>query len=305
MTKNKKRYFTIMIIPHTEENVFSIRIPMYLFQLTGIFLVAALIISFVWFRSSQKLQEEVADIRRLREEKRILNEQIDLMTRETEELIHYIDRIEALAWEIRKLMNHAPKEPEVVKDNIWDGYLVRERGDYLLASRGDNRVIGRNEANIAYLQEVLPQKADELASLKSDVQEYQKRLAATPSIWPTRGRVTSEFGTRLSPFTRRREFHYGIDIAAPRGTPVYATAEGEVILAAYRRGMGNTIIIDHGYNFRTLYGHLSGFAVAIGDWVKKGQFIGYIGSSGLSTGSHLHYEVHVKGVAVNPREFLP
>jgi murein DD-endopeptidase MepM/ murein hydrolase activator NlpD len=117
--------------------------------------------------------------------------------------------------------------------------------------------------------------------------------------------VTSEFGPRNSPLSRRKEFHFGIDIAGPRGTPILATAEGEVVLASYRIGFGNTIIIDHGYGFTTVYAHLKNFNVHLGNSVQKGQVIGYMGSTGYSTGVHLHYEVHKKGVAVNPRAYLP
>ncbi len=141
-------------------------------------------------------------------------------------------------------------------------------------------------------------------STSGEVDEYLRRLAATPSIWPTRGRVTSGFGMRRDPFGRGSKFHHGIDIAGAYGTPVYATASGQVINASYRGGFGNLVIIRHGYGFETYYAHLSGFAVSTGQWVKRGQVIGYMGRSGTATGPHLHYEVHVNGVAVNPYRYL-
>jgi murein DD-endopeptidase MepM/ murein hydrolase activator NlpD len=98
--------------------------------------------------------------------------------------------------------------------------------------------------------------------------------------------------------------HSGLDIATSRGTPVYATANGKITEASYSGGFGNVITIDHGYSYKTRYAHLSGFAIAKGDQVQKGDIIGYVGSTGRSTSSHLHYEVHKKGVAVNPKDFL-
>jgi len=195
--------------------------------------------------------------------------------------------------------------PPEKKSDSYPIRLVYNENIRALPSRGENQVIERTALNISYLQVSIPEKNGELLQLKEDVEEYQKQMAATPSIWPARGRVTSEFGPRLSPVTRRREFHFGIDIAGQRGIPILAAADGKVVFAAYRRGFGNTIIINHGYSLSTLYAHLKSFNVPAGSEVKKGQVIGYMGSTGYSTGAHLHYEVHKKGIAVNPRGYLP
>ncbi len=135
--------------------------------------------------------------------------------------------------------------------------------------------------------------------------EQQDLLSSTPSIWPTRGYLTSGFGYRRDPFTGRRAFHKGIDISAPIGQKVYATAKGIVLKTGYqRRGLGRWVEIDHGFGFTTFYGHLSRILVRPGQRVKRGDVIGYVGSSGRSTGPHLHYEVHVYGKAVNPLLYI-
>ncbi len=129
-------------------------------------------------------------------------------------------------------------------------------------------------------------------------------LADAPSLWPLMGRVTSSFGARQDPIDGEGAFHPGIDIAAPYGTPVRATADGEVLTAHMGAGYGREVVIDHGHNLTTLYGHMSALAVVPGEHVLRGQVIGYVGQSGRSTGPHLHYEVRVHDVPVNPHKYL-
>jgi len=300
--KEKKRYFTIMIIPHNEESVLNLRIPMYFFQFLSIVLIGGLIAVFIWFNSLWKLQSDAAESSQLRTENRTLQEDIDQMAQETEELVEYVKHLEQLTMEVRQMVDlpvDEQQEHEVLT------YLGDNEQGRILASRGGNPVIERNQANISHLHSFLPELSEDLFQLKEDVTDYKLEMAATPSIWPTQGRVTSEFGPRSAPFSGRREFHYGIDIAGPRGTPIYAVADGIIDLATYRRGLGNTVIIEHGYGYRTVYAHLSDFEVSEGQEIEEGELIGSMGSTGFSTGPHLHYEVHVDGVAVEPRDYLP
>jgi murein DD-endopeptidase MepM/ murein hydrolase activator NlpD len=129
-------------------------------------------------------------------------------------------------------------------------------------------------------------------------------LADAPSLWPLEGRVGSSFGTRQDPFNGEGAFHSGIDIDAPYGSPVRSTADGDVASAATVSGYGREIIVDHGHDVATVYGHLSAIAVVPGQHVIRGQVIGYVGQSGRATGPHLHYEVRVHKVAVNPHKYL-
>jgi len=129
-------------------------------------------------------------------------------------------------------------------------------------------------------------------------------LADAPSLWPLEGRVTSSFGERLDPFNGEGAFHSGIDICAPYGTPVRAAADGDVTGASLGAGYGRGIVLDHGHDVLTLYGHLSAMAVVPGQHVIRGQVIGYVGQSGRATGPHLHYEVRVHNVPVNPHKYL-
>ena len=127
-----------------------------------------------------------------------------------------------------------------------------------------------------------------------------------PTLWPIMGPITSSFGQREDPIlgNGEGEFHTGIDISAPNGVPIRATGDGVVKEAQMGSGYGREVVIDHGHGIETLYGHMSGYAVAAGETVVKGQVIGYVGHSGRTTGSHLHYEVRIRNTPVNPHKYL-
>ncbi|HSP77559.1 MAG TPA: M23 family metallopeptidase [Myxococcaceae bacterium] len=143
-----------------------------------------------------------------------------------------------------------------------------------------------------------------LQELQAYFQDQKSLLASTPSVWPTRGWVTSDFGQRLDPYTADRVQHGGMDIAAPHGKEVIAPSDGTVVFAGLEGGYGNVIVIDHGYGIKTRYGHLSKMLVKAGDKVKRGTQIAAVGNTGRSTGPHLHYEVRVNGIPQNPRKFI-
>ncbi|SKA73034.1 M23 family metallopeptidase [Desulfobaculum bizertense] len=140
--------------------------------------------------------------------------------------------------------------------------------------------------------------------LMQAIRKNKDLWAATPSIWPTQGWISSPFGARTSPFTTAREFHKGIDISAPIGTPIYATARGTVTLARREGGYGLCLMVDHGAGIKTRYAHMHSFVVKRGQKVSRGELIGYVGSTGRSTGPHLHYEVRLNGVPVNPMRYV-
>jgi murein DD-endopeptidase MepM/ murein hydrolase activator NlpD len=154
------------------------------------------------------------------------------------------------------------------------------------------------------LGESVKEQTESLKALEKVMSRAGKVLTALPTRWPVRGGVNSEFGNRQSPWTSEREFHSGLDIRAERNTPVHAPAAGTVVHAGPAQDYGTTIILDHGQNIRTLYGHLQKLNVQHGQQVERGAVIGYTGNTGRSSGPHLHYEIMVKGQAVNPRAYL-
>ena len=130
------------------------------------------------------------------------------------------------------------------------------------------------------------------------------RANAAPNLWPVEGQVTGSFGERIDPFNGEGAFHSGVDIGSNYGHPVIAPANGVVTYADFQGGYGKMIMLDHGHGISTRYGHLSGYAVATGQHVNRGDVIGYVGLSGRSTGPHLHYEVRINDTPVNPYKYL-
>jgi len=157
---------------------------------------------------------------------------------------------------------------------------------------------------LSRLAEGVARTSQSLAILDRLTMRAAKILASLPSRWPVRGHVNSEFGNRPSPWTQQKEFHSGMDIGAERGTAVRAPASGTVSFAGWHAEYGHTLIIDHGSDIKTIYGHLSKILVSLGQRVETGTQVGLTGTSGRSSGPHLHYEILVKGQAVNPRAYL-
>jgi len=160
------------------------------------------------------------------------------------------------------------------------------------------------EDTFGVLRDLLRGLESRLRYVRHDVERREALAASTPSIWPAHGWLTGTFGGRSDPFTGEPGFHQGIDISLEKGSPVYATANGTIESAAYTGDYGNLIVVSHGFGLTTRYGHLSGFAVQPGQQVKRGDVIGYVGSTGRSTGAHLHYEIFVNGRLINPLRLL-
>jgi murein DD-endopeptidase MepM/ murein hydrolase activator NlpD len=169
---------------------------------------------------------------------------------------------------------------------------------------GSLTTMGSGEPAFGLLRDVLHIVERKLDQARSGVERREALAAATPSIWPVPGWLTSTFGQRADPFTGSREFHAGLDISADSGQPVRATADGTVVTARRNGEFGNLVVLDHGFGIGTRYGHLSRFAVAEGQRIRKGDVVGYVGSTGRSTSPHLHYELLLNGRPANPLRLL-
>lgn len=176
-----------------------------------------------------------------------------------------------------------------------DSYLPMHRQE-LLARKMHNFLHQLNTE--AKLEEVRQQE------LMHAIRSSQDLWASTPSIWPTEGWVSSDFGYRESPFTGKREFHKGLDLTAPLSTPIYAPAKGRVDFAGRDGAYGLAMSLDHGSGLVTRYAHMHSIVLRPGQSVARGELIGYVGNSGRSTGPHLHYEVRMNGVPVNPMRYV-
>ncbi len=160
------------------------------------------------------------------------------------------------------------------------------------------------EDTFGVLRDLLYTLESRLQVVQTDVDRHQALAAATPSIWPTNGWLSDNFGRRRDPFTGAADYHPGLDISADRGDPVLSTANGTVAAAQRSGAYGNMVVIDHGFGLSTRYAHLDRIRVKPGDRVRRGEVVGLAGSTGRSTGDHLHYEVLVYGRHLNPLQFL-
>lgn len=154
---------------------------------------------------------------------------------------------------------------------------------------------------LARLSQFEKARYQEVFDLLADKREL---LDHTPSIMPTRGYISRGYGRKIDPFTGIKRLHPGMDIANKTGTPIYAPADGRVASVRVNGGMGKMVVIDHGYGIKTRYGHLNKYAIKVGQRVKRGELIAYMGNTGYSTGPHLHYELLINGKSVNPYKYI-
>jgi murein DD-endopeptidase MepM/ murein hydrolase activator NlpD len=194
------------------------------------------------------------------------------------------------------------KLPAVVKSHAVGG-VTRPNGA-LAEVLSSLSPLSSPEDTFGVLRDLLHGLENRLSSVRRSVEKRQALAAATPSIWPAHGWLTGTFGGRPDPFTGEPDIHLGIDIATDKGNPVYATAEGTVLSAGPAGQYGNLVVLEHEFGLSTRYGHLSRFNVGAGQHVARGDVIGYVGSSGRSTGAHLHYEILANGKQINPLQLL-
>lgn len=184
------------------------------------------------------------------------------------------------------------------------GSIPEDLDPDLPLSQDHDRLVREMHNHMDQVQQASSVQEDSFERLLKSLKGKRNLLASTPSLRPTTGWVSSKFGYRVSPFTGRKEFHKGLDIATRKGTPIIAPADGIVTYSSKKWLIGNMLTIDHGYGMVTRYGHLYKFKKNKGDRVKRGEVIALVGNTGRSTGPHLHYEVRVNGVPVNPVKYI-
>ncbi len=247
-------------------------------------------------------------------------------------IYNYID-MKGKAWELDSLRKEAERQRVMIQsfatglvdvkgqmDRIreMDLKLKNLTGTYNRKGQGGSPQIGLNdletkksEGNLKQIHEELTILKDEASGREASLQRlleffegYRYRRSSSPSLWPLKGNITSSFGYRESPFSGKREFHSGMDISCNSGTSIMAPADGVVSYSGHNEGLGRFLELNHGYGITTIYGHLSKTAVPSGQKVSRGQVVGHCGSSGTTTGPHLHYEVRLHGAPINPFKFI-
>jgi len=172
------------------------------------------------------------------------------------------------------------------------------------SGKASQKLVSQMHRSLDNLNTEISVQKQEKTEIFSFLENQKSMFSCTPSIAPAEGWVSSRFGYRVSPFTNKKEFHSGLDISSRVGTDILSPADGVVAAVEKSDGLGINITINHGYGIKTIYGHLSKTLVKNGQAVKRGQNIALMGNSGRSTGSHLHYEVHLNEVPVNPERYI-
>jgi murein DD-endopeptidase MepM/ murein hydrolase activator NlpD len=191
------------------------------------------------------------------------------------------------------------KLPAVIKDRAMGGGEAAPRRSAMVAA-----ALAAPEDTFGLLRDALGRLELGLRNVRTDVERREALAAATPSIWPTVGWVSSWFGHRQDPFTGDGGQHSALDISTDKGRPVIATADGVIESAEWNGNYGNLLVIDHGFGIKTRYGHLAGFAAKVGNRVHRGDLVGYVGATGRATGPHLHYEILANGQLIDPFGYL-
>ncbi|MCF6094668.1 M23 family metallopeptidase [Microaerobacter geothermalis] len=302
MSLGKKNHYTILIVPHTEKETITLKIPVFIFQLIAILFVIGVFFMVMWVNQYKTLKRENENLKYVKVEAETMKKEFSDVVRDVILMKKSLASLEELEMKIREENNFDPTK----------SYFSQKKESVKISSLNDhgeggteNQLLTEAKTGLAELKEALPERENGLKSLLEEVTDKNNLLASTPSIWPTVGRVTSRFGYRRDPFTYRTSFHSGIDIANNYNTPVYATADGKVIITETRGGSGKYIEIYHGRGISTTYSHLNKYLVKPGDKVKKGQLIALMGNTGRSTGPHLDYGVKEYGKYVNPEKYLP
>ena len=230
-----------------------------------------------------------------------LHEQNDTYRTATGELATQISSLQAAMTELGEKNNLIAPDVKAAIDKLPAVIKSRAMGG---ATAADVARMQPPDRTFSILHDLLGVLGERLDTVRKGIENRQALGAATPAGWPLVGWLSSGFGSRPDPITGDSDYHSGLDISADRGTPVHATADGVVDAAGYNGNYGNAVLVAHGYGISTRYGHLSRFAVRIGQQVKRGQVLGYVGSTGRTTGPHLHYEILINGSAINPLRML-
>lgn len=203
-----------------------------------------------------------------------------------------------------RIMANLEHKPDQASLLAMGGSMPGDLEPNLPLNQDHDRLVRQMHDHIEQVQQASSVQGNSFESLMKSLKSKRNLLAATPSLRPTKGWFSSTFGYRVSPFTGRKEFHKGLDIANRKGTPIIAPADGLVTYSAKKWLIGNMISIDHGYGMVTRYGHISKLLKKKGNRVKRGEVIALMGNTGRSTGPHLHYEVRLNGVPVNPAKYI-
>lgn len=300
------RRWTVLLVPHDPGATRSVSVSVTVLKLVaGIAAVAGASL----LAASLGVVSRSLDVTRAQElerANRVLATEVEHLGERVVSLSDTLSLISRRDEQVRLLAGLDPLDPDVRRAGIGGPSGLWPDRERLMEEGGD---VGREALEVHLDLDALIRRANLLAAsfrvASESLTSHVQQLAATPSIMPTSGFLTTRFASiRYHPILHERRAHEGIDITAPYGSPIIAPAGGRVVKVGWENGYGLSVLIDHGYGTQTRYAHMSRSAVQAGQMVRRGDRLGFVGSSGLSTGPHLHYEVLVGGHATDPLRFV-
>ena len=294
-----QRKLTIMVVPHSQKKVVNFQTSFFAL-IFFVFIIVGIFGSFFWFTRNAVVSEK--NLTEMQQETRETRASLDRLKDETGNLLKAAQNFQSAFSGTLNLVG-LDSASTIAKSNIQNGDLsslfnVKETAQGSVKEIAEiQKLTGYLENSVQPIEEI-GKLLDSQSSLFSDI----------PSLWPIKGgigHVSMTFGQNRHPFTGQWYIHKGVDLSTYRsGDPILATADGQVVTVEYAPDFGNYVIIKHKHGFYTRYAHMQSFRVTRGQYVQQGQVIGYIGNTGISTGPHLHYEVHIGSDVVDPMKYL-
>ncbi|MBM7557620.1 peptidoglycan DD-metalloendopeptidase family protein [Halanaerobacter jeridensis] len=324
---NQNEKVTIQIVPETEEDVFTLKIAKKWIKFAVYFIIISLvlitgILSYYYYQFNAARREirflvpYKQKVENLREKNDYLQSKLSKLSNKTEEIKEQFNQIKKENHKIKEMIDFKNKDDLSSKTDAKSRDSSTTASNKLAESQtvaqtahsvASGVLINATKQNLSSLNKGITQRKKDLSTLKQEVIDYKDYLSSKPKGWPIlghKGRITSGYGYRFHPVEKKRIFHEGIDIGVWYNHKVIATGQAKVVFSGWKSGYGRAVVLDHGYGYRTLYGHNNKLLVRTGEVVKRGEPIALSGNSGRSTGPHVHYEVLVNGHHTNPKQFF-
>jgi len=296
--------FTVVLIPSKASSVVRLRVSRVAFAV-GALVLAAVLVGGGWgIYRALRMSHELAAFRALKAD--YLQQQVSLqrLSQRVDQFRNQIGRMRELDYKLRVITDLEVERPRPSGFGMGGSVEPRQDQELLNGKLDQADLATLLDKDLARLEEIATYQEESFNNLKAFLTDQQDLIARSPHRWPVRGFVSSHFGPRIDPFTGLKRPHEGIDIVARRGAVIQAPADGMVTFASVDPILGNMLVIDHGYGVITRYGHTDEVQVREGQRVKRGQAIATVGSTGKSTGPHLHYEIRIHDIAVNPQRYI-
>lgn len=298
-----KEYYNILIFGHKTSKTRHLKIRKKTVKISFYLIGFALLSTTFFFCDYIQVKKKAFELGRLRQETQNQRSQIQFFSARIEDLEKQLSKLKEFDKKIRIIAN-LERGQETTASMGMGGPSPSDIRDKLKKEKDDAGLVHQMKSDVERLQSEAMSREDSLSELEKLLKVKKEMLAHTPSVWPVQGWVTSGFGFRTNPFTGLTQMHEGLDIANRVGTPIITPANGIISDVGNDIAVGKVVVIFHGFGMTSRYGHLHKVFVKVGQRVKRGDKIAEVGMTGKTTGPHLHYEVKMNGVPINPVRYI-